>query len=385
MEEHIRRARVWRATPGTATGIGLFFSLLSPREGSARVYDLYRADYTKGAFCSAIAGACAADEDVENAYFQNPAALSASQKGLSFDGDYNGSSNLEPGMKGTNEVSESQFMGGLGWSFPRWGFAISVAGRKDRVLSNVSLIDDQGLTKKFPLTTDSTNIQIHLPVSYQIYPDTSLGVAVSLESVSESIQGSSGTRASISQVGLPIRIGLRFGAILHPSKKLRLGSWLKTPISNYAVIDFAAQAFSNQLNYHEDVAYHQPWIWAWGAQWNPWSDRRAFLMDIDIVGPTSDGFLLTYDSFSTALGDSRIRAKGRSVIFEPRLGFRTPWYSGSKGTLLLGSYFEASRHEGLAGRAHVTGGISYPIGNWFELMAGGDIAQDFAQIFFTFR
>ena len=371
--------------PNWGTAFALCVALLAPKEGAARVYDLYRADYVKGAFCSAIAGACAADEDVENAYFQNPAALSAGESGINFDGDYNGSSNLEPGMKGSNDVSEVQFMAGFGWNFARWGAAISVAGRKDHVISNVSLIDEQGFTRKFPLTTDSTELQVRLPFSYQVDPKTSLGIALSVESVSQTIQGSQGTRAAISQVGFPIRLGLTFGGILRPSKKLRLGSWLRSPTSNYAKIDFAAQAYSNQLNYHEDVAYHQPWIWAWGGQWNPWSDRRAFLLDLDFVGPTSEGFLLTYDSFSTALGDARIRAKGRSVVVEPRLGYRGPWYPGSRGTLMLGGYFESSRWEGLRGRGHLTGGVSYPVSTWFELMAGGDIAKDFAQVFLTFR
>jgi hypothetical protein len=124
-----------------------------------------------------------------------------------------------------------------------------------------------------------------------------------------------------------------------------------------------------------------------GANWTPWSDGRKFFFDLKTIGPTTDGYLLTYDTFSTAFGESQLQAKGRSLVCEPRFGFQKPleWRNGRKSNLFMGSFFESSRWENQSGRIHLTGGLSYEAISGFEFMIGGDVAKNFGQIFITFR
>ncbi len=346
----------------------------------ARVYDLYRADYPKGAFCSAIAGACASDPTLENAFFQNPAALTASGNAdWDFDGDYNSSSSLEPGMKSQNETWEDQFMGGFGWSNGEWGIGIGFAGIQDNVDANVTLTDDVGFTHNFPLSSHSTSLEIHLPVSYRL-GKFSLGAALVANSFKFSIDPGLNS--------LDVRMGFILGVTEQPLPNFRWGAWWKSPVTNYVNTGFDVPAFGNTLVYNEDLAIHHPWILATGASYMPWYDARTVYFDIDTIGTTDHGYLLTYDTYSsTNLGRKTLRKKGRHVAFEPRLGYRMPWPwpANNKGTLHFGSYLETSRWEGLPDRLHYTSGISYQVLNWLELMGGIDVAKDFTQLFLTFR
>ncbi|MBC7385530.1 MAG: hypothetical protein H7301_05105 [Cryobacterium sp.] len=354
----------------------------------ARVYDLYRADYPKGHYCSAIGGACAADPDLENSFFQNPAALTAREPTWAFDGDYNGSSNLEPGMKESNDVSESSVMGGIGWAGDLWGMAIAFSGRQERVASSVSVVDENGFTQRFPLAARSRSFDLRIPLAFRASHKFSLGGAVSASLWSQTLTGENGSRAVASPQSAPIQWGFRFGGIYQPLRSdWEFGSWFKLPSTRNIRIELDTQAYSNQIQYREELALHDPWIWAVGARWNPGSRGKIFLAELDAIGPTTDGFLLNYDTFAAALGEGRIREKGRTVAIQPRIGFQAPIDVGLSvpPRLLLGSFYETSRRSGLRGRLHATMGIAYQAFSGIELMIGGDFAKDFTQIFFTFR
>ena len=364
-------------------GVGVYLGLL-PYDAQARVYDLYRADYPKGAFCSAIAGACASDLDLENSFFQNPAALTAGPPNWNFDGDYTNNSNLEPGMKGTNDVTEAQFMGGFGWAGEKFGAGFSFSGRREQVGAQVSLIDDQGFSRNLPLQTSATILELHLPLAYRVDPSLSVGISLNGSFYSQSL-AVNGAPAFAGSGDGELRLGFSVGAIKTINEKVRLGSWWKSPTTSYDSVQFVTQAFSNQLTYNEDLALHFPWIWATGISFAPWEDARTFFLDLDLIGNTFAGTQLTYDTFVSAVGDKGTRFKGRSVVIEPRLGYRMPWHEQSQGTLLLGTYYETSRWEDLSGRLHLTGGVSYKVLSWLELMGGLDVAKDFFQLFVTFR
>lgn len=370
---------------GIRRGILVFFTLFGSTNVHARVYDLYRADYPKGAFCSAIGGACASDVDPEDAFFQNPAALTAGEPDFSFDGDYTPSGNLEPGMKQNNDVSESQYMAGLGWSGEDFGIGGSITGRRDQVNSNVSVIDEQGLTQKFPLSSDALQLMVNIPLSFRISRSLSFGVALNGFSYSQTMSSSGGQRASSASPDAMFRLGFTVGMVGKMGKKFRIGSWFKSPITAYSSLDFQSDAYGNTLNYHEDMALRMPWIWAGGISYMPWGDERTILFDADVVGDTPGGYLLGYDTFATATGNSSIVQKGTHVVIEPRLGMRMPWSHGSPTTVLLGTYYETSRYQAIAGREHFTAGVAYKATNWIELMLGGDFSRDFSQVFFTFR
>jgi hypothetical protein len=357
----------------------VFSIFVFSQESNARVYDLYRADYPKGAFCSVIAGACTSDTHLESAFFQNPASLTAEGSlehdgAYGFDGDYNRSDNLEPGMKGNNNVNESQFMGGLGYRKDRWGVGLGIFGHQENVNSQVTVVDSQNLTHNFGLQTSATIIEFNLPLAYRISDSLSLGFSLYGTSYSEAANPASG-----------LNFGFTLGAIDLVNSQWTIGSWFRSPVTNYTTIQLDTQAYSTTLQYEEDFALHSPWIFANGVSFKPWNDTREFLFDLDVIGNTYQGYLLTYDTFSTAVGDSRLRAKGRNVVAEPRLGYRMPYANENKGTLFFGSYLETSRWDGLPSRIHGTGGIAYKTLDWLELMVGADVASSFFQLFLTFR
>lgn len=351
----------------------------------ARVYDLYRADYPKGAFCSAIGGACAADLDLENGFFQNPAALIGHPQDWNFDGDYSPSGNVEPGAQQQNDFKEGQYMFGAGWAGERFAAAISVTGRHDTVTSNASLINEQGLTQKFPLTTDATTLKFSLPFAYLIEQGFSVGIAFNVFTFNQSMITASRARATASTPDGALHFGFTVGLQKKLSERLSLGSWFKSPMTAYSTLDFHTQALGNQLDFSEEMAIHDPWIWALGFSFTPWSDERTLFLDANIIGNTDSGYLLAYDAFTAANGDNALIPKGRNIVVEPHLGYRTPLSFGPHMTLHSGLYYETSRYADRGGRPHVTGGLSSKALSWIEVMAGADVGQDFTQIFFTFR
>ena len=357
-----------------------------PVSAWARSYDLYRADYPKGAFCEAIGGACSADPDLENAFFQNPSALTAREPDWNFDGDYNASSNLEPGMKGANDVSDSRFMAGVGWGGERWGLGFGISGRQSRVRSTATVIDAQALSHEVDLSTQSTLIEIHIPFSWKVSEDLSLGIALWAKSFahSNSVNGGPadpGSADTFSAIGFILGFNQRL------SSRFRVGSWLRSDLTQSQSIRLSSQALGSSQDYVEGLELHSPWILGNGVAASPWEDARTFFFDLDLIGPTRDGFQLTYDTFANeaAGGAGRLRHKGRSISFEPRIGYRTPAPGLPLTTLHVGAFYEDPRWEGLSGRFHGTGGVSYKVLRWLEVMGGFDVSSNYTNFFVTFR
>ena len=364
--------------------LSLLTCIFLPKTSFARVYDMYRADYPKGAFCSVIAGACASDPTLANAFFQNPAAITADHKvNWDFDGDYTQSANLEPGMKGSNTVSESQLMGGVAYGFDNWGIGFSFSGRLNSVKSSVSVIDDQDLTRQVGVKTEADTFEFNVPFSRAIDSNLSVGASLFATLYAQGITVADATDSVSNNSGLSF--GLSLGVLRQFNSRFRVGSWFRSPVTNYNSIQISDAKSGTTLNYSEDFALHHPWILATGISFMPWEDQRTFFFDLDLIGPTLNGNLLTYDTFSSSLEDLNVRQKGRSMVIEPRLGFRTPWYLDPRGMIHAGTYFETSRWEGFMDRLHVTAGFSYNALSWLELMAGVDVAKDFFQLFLTFR
>ncbi len=352
----------------------------------ARNYDLYRADYPKGAFCEAIGGACSADPDLENALFQNPSALTAREQEWVFDLDYNASSNLEPGMKGLNDVSDSRFMLGAGWGGGRWGLGFGISGRQSRVRSTATVVDSQSLTHTVDFFSQSTLIEVHVPLSLRLSEDLSVGFAFWGKSFahSNSINGGGADPGAADTLS---SIGIMLGCNQKLSSRLRIGSWLRSGLTQSQTIRLSGRALGSLQDYVEDLELHSPWILGNGVAINPWEDDRTFFFDLDLIGPTRDGYQLTYDTFvNEALGSAgRLRGKGRSLSFEPRMGYRTPAPSLPGVSLHVGAFYEDPRWEGLSGRFHGTGGVSYKVLKWLEIMGGFDVSSNYSNFFLTFR
>lgn len=351
----------------------------------ARTYDTYRADYAKGAFCSAIGGACSADIDPENAYFQNPAALAAGKLGLSFDGDYNSSANLEPGMKAKNDVSEASYMGGISYSWTKFGIGLSINGRNDTVRSQASLLDDQGKTQVLSLADSSTRVEVRLPIAFGIAPKWTVGVGFTTLFYKDTIDLPGATAAKVTQIEKFPSLSLTVGVIYAASQMWKFGSWIKTPQIYYENVKIHVDTFGNTLDYQEDVALRVPWIWSTGARWSPGPRGMHLFFDVDVIGATQNGYLLTYDTFAGAIGERGLTAKGRNIAVEPHVGWSAPWTASSRGTYLLGSYYENGRTQAINGRVHGTAGIAYDLKNWVEGLVGIDFARDFFQVLLTVR
>ena len=359
---------------------------------SARVYDTYRSDYARGAFCSAIAGACSADMDLVNSFFTNPATLTAGPANWDFDGDYKKGSNLEPGMSDGNSVEEDAFSGGIGWSNREFGVGFGVFGRTTNVTSNVSVIDNEGESRVIPLSSHAFNLQLNLPISYRITPKWSFGITPSFRVYDQSIT-INGQSAKAESVRSSFKFVPVIGGFYNASSTFNFGTWFRFPYTQYYNLSFSTTALGTQLDYNEDIALHTPWMWTNGVSWRPWDDSRTFYLDVSLIGPTIGGYQLTYDTFATASGDRSIRQKGRTVSLETRLGFRQrlsfiPWFNpafADHSTIHLGTYLEPARRQGYSPRIHGTVGLSYDFPKFLEFLGGLDVATDYLLLFFTFR
>jgi hypothetical protein len=98
---------------------------------------------------------------------------------------------------------------------------------------------------------------------------------------------------------------------------------------------------------------------------------------------TGSGYLFSYNSLSAAINDSALTPKGRNIALEPHAGYRLPLKGKFK--LHLGSYFEAPRTQGVSGRLHGTGGVSFELFNFVEIIGGVDFASQYQQVIFSFR
>ncbi len=351
----------------------------------ARSYDMYRADFEKGAFCSAIGGACASDEDLENGFFQNPAALVAHANDWNFDGDYGGSSNHEPGMKGADAVRESRYMFGAGFSRTNWGYGFSFTGRKDSANSDVSTYDQNGNPETARLTTTNSLSMFNFAAGRKIGPQIFAGAGFTTMRFDQSLALENPVAVASNKPRSFPGLGVSIGAINNISKRIRAGSWFRTSLVAHNNVKIAVRPVLTPVDYSENMALTMPWMLANGISYMPWADARTFFFDINLIGNTPGGYQLTNDTFASLLSDRRLRAKGRAVSVEPRLGYRTPWPTNSKLTFLAGSYYEGSRWDGLPGRIHLTGGAAYKTFKWLELMGGVDVAKNFFQLFLTFR
>lgn len=352
----------------------------------ARVYDIYRADYVKGAFCSVIGGACASDSDFDSAFYQNPAALTATEANWDYDWDFAENNSVEPQMDKQNQVQENVYSGAFAWAGDKWGLGLSVAYQSDHVESHASVTDDNGNSQGVDLTTDASTYFINIPAGYRVSREWSVGAGVSFIFHDEKFE-TSGTSGEASVKGLKPSpgVGIFFGALYMPSPSIRFGTWFKSAMSYFEQINIHLSSVGNTIDYTEQAQLHVPWIWSTGMSWMPWEDQKTLLFDLAAVGWTYQGYLLNYDNFAGAIKAEKLISKGHKVTVEPRLGWRSPWWTGSKGTYMVGSYLEPSRTEGYNDRLHGTLGVSYSLATYFELMVGVDVSRDFAQIFITYR
>lgn len=359
----------------------------------ARYYDLYRADYPKGAFCAVIAGACASDNDSESAFFQNPASAipPGAEESFQFDGDYGPLNNLEPGMKTSSEVDQTLYMGGIGLNGKKWGWAASLTGVSVSMKTKGQVVDDSDRTQNVTAKDTNYTILLNVPVAYRLTKTLSVGASLFSLYYYEALQVEGAPKSSTKPIETFPPIGFRFGYLWAPSKNFRMGSWARTAITEYVTQDITVSQFSTQIQITEQLGLHDPWIIANGISIMPWADDRTVLMDLDIIGTTSNGYLRTLDTFANATKNTGFRQKGRQVALEPHLAWRSPFSNHSKFWYFLGTYYENSRWDGLPGRIHGTFGLSYKIkllrsliGD-IEMIVGGDVAKNYFDLQFSFR
>ncbi len=360
----------------------LFLLLFISEPAMARVYDLYRSDRRfKGAFCTAIGGACAADADIITGVFENPAALATGESNWDFDGDYSNKSHLEPGMKLSNDVSETSGVVGASFSTGKFGIGMAFARQVIDVQTDLKIYSHLGLPKTTRVTNKATLTQFRLPLGLQVNSRLSFGIGFSVSSHHQELSLSTAPQ-DINEASSPLSMSATIGALYQLLPSLRLGSWIRFPSTIYESIAFTSQSPGTSITYREDLALHYPWIWAMGTQLNL-NSRNTLFFEADTIGTTENGYLLSYDTISAALSDSSLRAKGRWIVLEPHIGYR---YGLSEKTKLhLGTYYETSRWVGLPGRLHGTGGVSYLAFELVDLIAGIDIANGYGQFIFTFR
>jgi hypothetical protein len=359
----------------------LVSALLLPSLAQARDYDTYRADYFKGAFCSAIGGACAADNDMISGLFQNPAALATGEATWDFDGDYASRGIVEPGtVSGNNGAVDSSAVGGLAYSTGKWGMGLSFIWRHSNVDSATTIYEDSGKKLGTRLYGDVYTTQFRLPIAYHFNGGGSVGVTFVVNHQFEELNISNPVNVLQTQPSTT-QLRILVGGLLPLSPDLRLGTWFRLPsnIADYIAFSSPTTGF---VSYKEDFSQHSPWIWALGGAYQA-SPTWNLYAENDLIGPTRQGYLFSYSVFTVDSTNTALTEKGHSIVFEPHLGARHKF--NEKLRMHMGAYFENSRWEKVAGRVHGTGGISYQVGNLVEVIAGADIARRFKQIFFTFR
>ncbi len=356
---------------------------LAPGLAFARVYDLFRSDSPKGAFCDAIGGACAADVDLANSFFQNPAVLANGKSDWDFDGDISAKSNLEPGLNLGNLGDETESNGGIGYSTGKIGLAASMSWQKDSYDGALTIFDDSGLPLRTQITSTASLQQFNLPLGFLVSPRLSFGITPSLLYHKQELRITGSTEATASNPSSQ-GFGLKIGSLYRHDEKLRFGTWLQLSSTLYERQRFIAQVEATRINYLEDFALHFPWVWSLGAAFET-TRNFIFYLENDLIGATQDGHTLTYDSLSTAgdTADRKLPVKGKSVVAQPHWGMRKLLFN--RFTLHFGGYYETSRWEGNSGRLHTSAGISYKIGDWLEVIGGLDVARRFTHVFFTFR
>lgn len=366
--------------------IGLCWEVSS----EARFYDMYRADYMKTSFCIAQGGACVSDVDPEMSFFQNPAALEAGEEGLVYDGDYQflpDSQTLEPGQKNANNLQENSFLAGGGYAGKKWGMAVAAYGRFDEIKTQASLIDANGnQTDPFNIKYKSTSVEGRIPVAFRTTKNFSWGFALTFLYRHEVLVIDNAPKSSTENIDKVPYPGLAAGLIWRMNSKLRFGLMAQSATSFYIRQSIDANANGQSINFTEDMGLIYPWTVKTGLSIMPWGEAKktTFFLDAHMIGNTPSGFQRSYDVFGSAFNDAGLRAKGRDVVLEPHIGFRTPWSQGSKFTIYLGSYYENSRWDGIPGRAHGSAGVAYNFG-FAEVIVAADISRDYKDLEFSFR
>ena len=358
----------------------LFTVLHWPLLSHARVYDIYRPDYPRGAFCLAIGGACAAEADLANTFFQNPAALAVGSNDWNFDGDYSSHTSPEPGMRDSNDVQQTDFSGGFGISHGHFGYGASYMQENYQVSSAIAVYDDSGLPVYSRADVTAHYSQIRIPLAFMLGENLSLGIAPSLSLHSQELT-LAGTNAIPSATNSS-KFSLSAGAIYKISPQLRVGTWISPPKTLFETVKFSGTSFSTTVHYNEDVALHYPFIWAAGIEYTI-TPRLTLYGENDVIGTTTKGFLLSYNTMSSAINERALTTKGHHLTMEPRLGTRYIW--GPKATISAGTYLEKYRIDSDFGREHLTLGYAYKLANWLETIGGIDVAKGYAKLMFSFR
>ena len=345
----------------------------------ARTYDSYVSYSSKGAFCSAIGGACASDTDMISGCFQNPASIKAGEPDFDFDGDYVKSDNPEPGVKPSHNRSENSFLGAVAWGGEKWGFGIGLSGKNTSVHTTTTILDGQGNSISTPYSSKGQSFTFYLSAAFRYSENLSLGLSMvdlyHSESVSTELYGNAKASPSKNYIGLP---GFTLGAIYLYDSHWRFGLWLRTPSEYTTQLEIGS--------FTESIRLYNPLIVEPGLSYMPWADDRTLLFDLKFIGTTKNAYLLTYDDFASEnVYDPSLQRKGQEVSLEPRIGWRSKMGRKSDFSYMAGSYWEDIRLSNVKGRLHFTAGLTYQPLHWLEAMVGFDVSNNFFQTLVTFR
>lgn len=359
--------------------------LLLAHSAWARVYDLYRVNYQKNAFCAAIGGACTSDTNRENSLFQNPAAIVTGEPGILFDGDLNFAGNLEPGMRAHDDIRELTYMAGIGWSWKDFGVGATLMGSYAVVKSHALFHQAAGIEAQVDATAESKLMFFSVPIGWRVSEKLALGASVLGRYYSEAVTPLNSPESETQTRNTVPPPSLGAGAIYFANEYLRLGTWFRLPVRYDVARKIIVNAPSGQIAVDETISVRFPALYSVGASWMPWADDATLFADLVLVGRTTNSYLRTLDTFPSNLGSLDLPAKGRDLVLEPHLGWRSPLSVGLPFTLHLGSYYESSRIQGISGRVHGTTSLSYKLSAGFEPLLGIDLARDYVQVLVTVR
>ena len=374
------------ARPSVAKGLLVSVLWIISLDATASIYDMYRSDYVKGAFCVAVAGACSADKNLENSFYQNPASLESGEPDLVYDADYNPSNNLEPGMNVGDKINSAFYTAGIARAGDVWGFGFAFSALTASVDAQASLSDSfTGEARTVATNNSSTTFLFNIPISMRLSSKWSLGLSLNGMYYQESFKVTGSPKSSTASVDRLPQIGVTLGGVYIPNEIIRYGSWLRTPITYYVQQNIVTQVASTQTAVVELVGLSYPILFSNGISITPFHDLKTILFDLDLIGTTANGQERTLDRFATVENSSAfLRAKGRSIAIEPHLAWRAPWWEGSKGTYTLGSYYENGRWDQISGRLHAVTSLAYDL-KFAELIVALDVARSYTNIQFSFR
>ncbi len=354
-----------------------FLMVIQVQAAWERNYDMFRTDYPKGAFCTAIAGACASDHNPENAFFQNPAALAFGNEEheLYYDADFNPHDEIEPGMQTSDQVGGLIAMAGLGYFWKRFGLGVSYVLRQSTVTSPSSaLVDDQGGLHSLKAQSAGYTSLITVPMGVRIHENWSVGLSfVGLyyqETLAITTPDGQKLASPVSS-GFP-SMGLTVGTIYQPLQSLRLGAWMRLPIALAINQGFSYTYAGNSINYSEQLTMWQPYLSGVGASMLL-SRHQTLFVDLYFIGTTQYGFLRTLDFFDDTVLGRELLEKGHLMVIEPHLAYKIEI---GRGAVSFGGYYESARVGGEKNHIHAAFGVSYHF-SFAEIQGAFDVAEDF--------